>query len=198
MGSKPKHAQRVVREIRELQKRQAVIQKGRNKQHNSGNYDILPGDNARFLSNTLEVASLPLIDATDVEQVRQRINEYFSICIKNDMKPTVSGLSLSFGVDRGTFQNWMKGIGGGIKPQEVRDILRFAYTMLTAQMEDYMQNGKINPVAGIFLMKNNMDYKDKTEVVVRPDVGKVESPELLAAESQALLGTAKKVDDEIK
>lgn len=26
-----------------------------------------------------------------------------------------------------------------------------------------MNNGKINPVAGIFLMKNNMGYKDNTE-----------------------------------
>ena len=32
-----------------------------------------------------------------------------------------------------------------------------------------MQNGKINPVAGIFLMKNNMGYQDKQEVVVTPN-----------------------------
>ena len=36
-------------------------------------------------------------------------------------------------------------------------------------MENYMQNGKINPVAGIFLMKNNMGYQDKQEVVVTPN-----------------------------
>jgi len=33
----------------------------------------------------------------------------------------------------------------------------------------YMQNGKINPVAGIFLMKNNMGYADKQEVVLTPN-----------------------------
>ena len=32
-----------------------------------------------------------------------------------------------------------------------------------------MQNGKINPVSGIFLMKNNMGYEDKTEMVVTPN-----------------------------
>ena len=34
--------------------------------------------------------------------------------------------------------------------------------------ENYMQNGKINPVAGIFLMKNNMDYEDKKEITLAP------------------------------
>lgn len=31
-------------------------------------------------------------------------------------------------------------------------------------MESYMQNGKINPVAGIFLMSNNFGYKQKVDV----------------------------------
>ena len=35
--------------------------------------------------------------------------------------------------------------------------------------ENYMQNGKINPVAGIFLGKNNYGYQDKTEYVVTPN-----------------------------
>ena len=36
-------------------------------------------------------------------------------------------------------------------------------------MVDYMQNGKINPVSGIFLMKNNFGYADKQEVIVTPN-----------------------------
>ena len=36
--------------------------------------------------------------------------------------------------------------------------------------ENYMQNGKINPVSGIFLGKNNYGYQDKTEYVVTPNV----------------------------
>jgi hypothetical protein len=36
-------------------------------------------------------------------------------------------------------------------------------------MEDFMQNGKINPVSGIFLMKNNMGYTDQQEVVLTPN-----------------------------
>ena len=36
--------------------------------------------------------------------------------------------------------------------------------------ENYMQNGKINPVSGIFLGKNNFGYQDKTEYVVTPNM----------------------------
>lgn len=36
-------------------------------------------------------------------------------------------------------------------------------------MEEYMVNGKINPVTGIFLMKNNNGYSDQQEVVLTPN-----------------------------
>jgi hypothetical protein len=35
--------------------------------------------------------------------------------------------------------------------------------------EHYMMNGKINPVSGIFLGKNNFGYQDKQEYVVTPN-----------------------------
>ena len=38
------------------------------------------------------------------------------------------------------------------------------------QWETYMNSGKINPVSGIFLGKNNFGYQDKTEYVVTPNV----------------------------
>ena len=34
-----------------------------------------------------------------------------------------------------------------------------------------MNSGKINPVSGIFLGKNNYGYQDKTEYVVTPNQG---------------------------
>ena len=35
--------------------------------------------------------------------------------------------------------------------------------------ENYMNSGKINPVSGIFLGKNNFGYQDKTEYVLTPN-----------------------------
>ena len=35
--------------------------------------------------------------------------------------------------------------------------------------ESYMNSGKINPVSGIFLGKNNFGYQDKQEMVLTPN-----------------------------
>ena len=85
------------------------------------------------------------------------------------MKPSVAGMALAFGIDRRTMWKWVNGIDSAYIPTESRDTLKKAYQFLNAQMENYMQNGKINPVAGIFLMKNNMGYADKQEVVLTPN-----------------------------
>lgn len=53
-------------------------------------------------------------------------------------------------------------------PEESRELIRRAYSHLTLQMTNYMQNGKINPVAGIFLMKNNFEYEDRQQITMAP------------------------------
>ena len=50
------------------------------------------------------------------------------------------------------------------------DYIKRAYNYMEILWENYMQNGKINPVSGIFLGKNNFGYQDKTEYVVTPNV----------------------------
>lgn len=59
-------------------------------------------------------------------------------------------------------------------PKDVTDSVKKAYTFMEQNWEDYMQNGKINPVAGIFLGKNNYGYQDKTEYVITPNQGEQE------------------------
>lgn len=48
---------------------------------------------------------------------------------------------------------------------------------MNAQLEDYMQNGKVNPVTGIFLSKNHFGYQDKQEITVSANQDQAESPE---------------------
>ena len=43
-------------------------------------------------------------------------------------------------------------------PRESADAIKKAYDFLGNLWENYMQNGKINPVSGIFLGKNNFGY----------------------------------------
>lgn len=141
-----------------------------------------PGDNTKYLSHNLEMWKWDKPDMDSVEAVRQRIEDYFTLCAKNDMKPTVAGMALAFGVERTVLWDYSTRHGHGAKlPETVTNTLKKAYLILTSQMEDYMQNGKINPVAGIFLMKNNMGYQDKQEVVLTPNnpLGDVDSNDKL-------------------
>lgn len=128
-----------------------------------------PGDNSKFISHNLQLMGMTKPDMTDAEAIRQRIIEYFTICEKNDMKPSVEGMALAFGVERRSLYRWVNGINCSYITQEGRNYLKTAYATLNAMMSDYMMQGKINPVSGIFLMKNNMNYSDQTEIIVTPN-----------------------------
>ena len=55
-------------------------------------------------------------------------------------------------------------------PTLTTDSIKKAYDFLENLWENYMNNGKINPVSGIFLAKNNFGYQDKVEHVLTPNV----------------------------
>ena len=132
--------------------------------------------NTRFIKKNLEIASLPEIDLNDAAQVRERIAEYFMIEARYGNKPTVAGLGMSLnGMDRRRLYEIKTGNFGESRgiitrlPKSVKDEIKRAYRVMEQLWEDYMQNGRINPVAGIFLGKNNYGYQDKTEYVVTPN-----------------------------
>ena len=145
-----------------------------------------PGDNTKYLNHNIQIAMLPAIDTADPKQVEARIYEYFSICGKNDMKPSMAGMALAIGVSRQTLWNW--GVGD-TRDNAHLDLIKKAVQMLDSQMVDYMQNGKINPVSGIFLMKNSFGYKDQQEVVVTPSspLGEQTDPDALREKNMSSL-----------
>jgi hypothetical protein len=138
-----------------------------------------PGDNSKFTQHNRMLYELVPVTFESAEEVKERTITYLDICEQNDMKPSVAGYALALGIDRVNL--WRIVTGATVKPAEVRNVLKRAYDLLNAQMEDYMQNGKINPVSGIFLMKNAWGYKDKQEIEVSANQSDAESPDQLAA-----------------
>ena len=138
-----------------------------------------PGDNRRYLAHSMAMFDWLDVDMKEPEQVRERIGQYLDLCAKDDMKPSVAGLALAFGVDRKTIWAWANGVDSAYLPTESRNFIKKVYQLLNAQIEDYAQNGKINPVAAIFLMKNHFGYVDKQEMVLTPNqqLGDQVSPE---------------------
>lgn len=132
-----------------------------------------PGDNTKYLQVSMKLMTLPDIDLKDPDQVAKRLDEYFSIQAEADLKPTVAGLGLALnGMDRRRLWEIRTDVPDRNQdlPTVVRDLIKKAYKLMENLWENYMQNGKINPVSGIFLGKNNFGYQDKTEYVVTPNV----------------------------
>lgn len=133
-----------------------------------------PGDNAKYMSVSLELFRLPPIDLHKPELVQARLDEYFRIHMEADLKPTVAGMAMALGIDRRRLWEIKTGnhhTSKGLEslPTMTTDSIKKAYDFLETLWENYMHNGKINPVSGIFLAKNNFGYQDKQDIVVTPN-----------------------------
>lgn len=126
-----------------------------------------PGENTKYLSVAIQVMNMPPIVTKDPVQVEKRIHEYLALCIDNDVKPTVKGFCNALKINRSTLFEWKR---GNYRQGTHQAIVCEAYDLLEELWENYMQNGKINPVSGIFLGKNNFGYKDQQEMVVTPNM----------------------------
>ena len=128
--------------------------------------DTDPGDNAKYLTMARAVMNMPPIDKSDPNEVKRRINEYMDLCVNFDMKPTVKGFCNSLKISRQALFDWRH---GNFRKETHQAIICEAYDLLEEMWENYMLNGKINPVSGIFLGKNNFGYQDKQEYVLTPN-----------------------------
>lgn len=165
-----------------VEDKKPVKKKGRPRGGNSpviGDNGLMvePGDNARFMTVQMAIFNMPDIDMENVEEVQARLNEFFALYTAHDMKPTVAGMALCLnGMSRQTLRAIATDAptgGAGYKtalPPEVAATIKKAYKLMENLWETYMTGGKVNPVAGIFLGKNNYGYQDKTEYVVTPNV----------------------------
>ena len=129
-----------------------------------------------IMEQSLTLMNLPNIDLNDPEQVRERIDYYFRLVTSNGNRPTVAGLGLALnGMDRKRLWEIRTGNFGNTRgevaalPKTVTDLIKKAYKTMEELWENYMQTGRINPVSGIFLGKNNFGYQDKQDVVITPN-----------------------------
>ena len=146
-------------------------------------------DNVNYVLHNLDLMTFAPIDCkVDSSSIIEgRCYDYLEKCITNEMKPSLAGLALAIGVGRETLIKYIN--GNTDIPWENRSVLQRYYTLLNSLMEDYVQNGKINPVPALFLLKNNFGYKDTQEFVVNNNVQEESSPESLIEEANLLLET---------
>lgn len=123
-----------------------------------------PGDNAKMITNVLAGWDKPKVNTRSAEAIDERIREYLVYCIEHDTRPLVSGCALWLGVSGDTLRDWYTGRFG---TPEIQAVVGKFYAVIKTLWDEYMQNGKINPVAGIYISKVYFGYKDTQEIVVK-------------------------------
>lgn len=137
---------------------------------------IPAGTNNIYLQLNLEVMHLPDINIKNIDEVRVRIDEYFQIYARYDIKPTVAGLAMALGMSKTAYLEVVRGTNKTL-PDAVCRAIQKAHTIMETMWEGYMAGGKVNPVVGIFVAKNMYGYVDKVEHQVTAGV---EQPDINA------------------
>lgn len=125
----------------------------------------------RYLADVRELMKFPKIDTSDPEQVNQRVDEYLDFCMEHDAMPTLSGAALAIGVGRDTLWTWETGryrtSGHSNAVKKIRSAIEDSMTRM-------LMEGKMNPAAAIFLLKNWYGYKDNVDINVTPSQNRAE------------------------
>lgn len=105
----------------------------------------------------------------DVDQLKQRITDFFNFCAANNLRPGVEMLASCLGVSRVTFWLWCNGMNCS---PEWAECCRMARQIIMTFLEQTALSGKLNPATAIFLLKNWAGYKDTISFDEgRPDLG---------------------------
>lgn len=104
-----------------------------------------------------------------LEELKQRINDYFLECDEKQQPYTVEFLALSLGVNRSTLLRWENEQISfvGMDEDEIEEFCN-TIKMAKAKCEAYAARelfSSKNPAGIIFSLKNNYNWQDKQEIV---------------------------------
>lgn len=114
-----------------------------------------------------------------LDELDQRINGFFQICGRGNLRPGIELLCLALGCTRSTFWHWCK--DEGCSP-EWGEKCRAARQGIVAFLEQASVCGFLNPATSIFFLKNIAGYKDTISFEDVADAEKLEGKKLTRAE----------------
>lgn len=113
-------------------------------------------------------------DEKDDQLFEERQEKFFNYCVENDLRPTIECFLATAGITRKEYKAWQDGT---IRVSERRrQAIKKLDSILLGLLTEWSLNGNVNPPASIFNLKNNYDYEDKTEHVIKPAVPLIEQP----------------------
>lgn len=101
----------------------------------------------------------------DYDECKNDVEEYFKLCDRYNIIPTIASMSLYLGVNKDTIYT----MANAPKVYECSDILKTAIQTCQAYHENAFMSGEVPPVAFIFYAKNYYGMKDQTDVRFNQD-----------------------------
>lgn len=138
-----------------------------------------PGDNSKYAKIMLDIMSWPKVDRNNIQALEDRLEQYMEYCYSNDIKVGNQVCYLALGIDKNTAYDWENGRSFG---KEHSDFIKKVKAICAGTREFLMQDGKVNPITGIFWQKNYDGLKDVQEINVAAQsaLGDQLSPEEIA------------------
>ena len=103
------------------------------------------------------------VNFSDPEDVRQRINDYFTACGNTGRFPSIQGLAAyGFGISRQALNQWrLRKENAGTESARLIDI---ASDMIADTLTNQSLHNNANPVMSLFQLKNNHAFADRVEL----------------------------------
>jgi len=117
--------------------------------------------NIRHIDHTVSLALMKPLEAWDADHIGQRTVEYLEKCKEDGVRVNLSSYALSLGTTPDGLNEMMCDKS---RTQESRNAIQKGVAMVEAVMIEMMMEQRINPVTGIFLLKNHFGYKDQSEI----------------------------------
>lgn len=122
--------------------------------------------NANYIIHAKRLSELPRIALSDPEDIRDRVDFYYQLCATDGVRPNLPGLALAFGLTRTGLINAMS---DRRMTREAAQELGRGIAMMDEILSGMVLDGKVMPVAAIYLMNNWLGYKNASEVTTRTE-----------------------------
>ena len=130
------------------------------------NPDLPMGYNTRKIEFMQKILPTEPLDHNDVEEMERRFARYLALCAEYDMKIGNQAAYAAIGLNKDLVYEWTVRRQTNPKRTEfVKKVQQFC----AMYREGLMEDGKVNPVTGIFWQKNYDGMKDQQEVVLTPN-----------------------------
>lgn len=131
------------------------------------NLENLPeGYNSRRIAFMMDILPTEPLDSNDVDEMERRFQRYLQKCAEWDMKVGNQAAYAAIGIDKDDVYNWVARISTNPKRGE---FVKKVQKICALYREGLMEDGKVNPVTGIFWQKNYDGLRDQQEVVLTPN-----------------------------